>query len=96
MVDLVMKKGDIVFFHPLTVHGSGPNKTDGYRKSMCCHFAASECKYVPIENAMQKMVTEEVLNYVRKKVKSGKNMPFSEDVNYQSIWKFKAVLVAGE
>lgn len=41
MIDLVMKKGDIVFFHPLVVHGSGPNKTDGYRKSMCCHFASS-------------------------------------------------------
>jgi ectoine hydroxylase-related dioxygenase (phytanoyl-CoA dioxygenase family) len=27
-----MKKGDIVFFHPLLVHGSGENKTTGYRK----------------------------------------------------------------
>lgn len=27
-----MKKGDIVFFHPLLVHGSGENKTQGYRK----------------------------------------------------------------
>lgn len=27
-----MKKGDIVFFHPLLIHGSGENKTQGYRK----------------------------------------------------------------
>lgn len=31
-VDLEMKKGDIVFFHPLLIHGSGENKTKGYRK----------------------------------------------------------------
>ena len=27
-----MKKGDIVFFHPLLIHGSGENKSQGYRK----------------------------------------------------------------
>ena len=27
-----MKKGDIVFFHPLLIHGSGENKSTGYRK----------------------------------------------------------------
>ena len=31
-LDLEMKKGDIVFFHPLLVHGSGENKTTGFRK----------------------------------------------------------------
>ena len=31
-VDLEMKKGDIVFFHPLLIHGSGENKSNGYRK----------------------------------------------------------------
>lgn len=31
-IDLEMKKGDIVFFHPLLIHGSGENKTTGYRK----------------------------------------------------------------
>lgn len=29
---LEMKKGDIVFFHPLLIHGSGKNKSQGYRK----------------------------------------------------------------
>jgi ectoine hydroxylase-related dioxygenase (phytanoyl-CoA dioxygenase family) len=27
-----MNIGDIVFFHPLLVHGSGENKSSGYRK----------------------------------------------------------------
>ena len=31
-IDLLMKKGDIVFFHPLLIHGSGENKSQGYRK----------------------------------------------------------------
>ena len=45
---------------------------------------------------MQKMVTEEVLDYVRRKMKTDKNMSFGPEVSYQAIWKFKAVLVAGE
>jgi phytanoyl-CoA hydroxylase len=40
-IDLQMKKGDIVLFHPLLIHGSGENKSTKFRKSMCCHFASS-------------------------------------------------------
>ncbi|CAM9552732.1 unnamed protein product [Lampetra fluviatilis] len=29
---LTMEKGDTVFFHPLLIHGSGMNRTDGFRK----------------------------------------------------------------
>lgn len=35
-IDLLMKKGDIVFFHPLLIHGSGENKSTGYRKVDFC------------------------------------------------------------
>lgn len=31
-VHLEMEKGDTVFFHPLLIHGSGMNQTQGYRK----------------------------------------------------------------
>lgn len=31
-VHLEMEKGDTVFFHPLLIHGSGSNKTKGFRK----------------------------------------------------------------
>jgi phytanoyl-CoA hydroxylase len=27
-----MDEGDTVFFHPLLVHGSGANRTEGFRK----------------------------------------------------------------
>ena len=33
-VTLPMKKGDVLFVHKLTPHGSGPNNTDGVRWSM--------------------------------------------------------------
>ncbi|KAG2460334.1 PAHX protein, partial [Polypterus senegalus] len=32
-VHLVMEKGDTVFFHPLLIHGSGRNRTQGFRKT---------------------------------------------------------------
>ena len=31
-VYLEMEAGDTVFFHPLLIHGSGTNKTKGFRK----------------------------------------------------------------
>jgi phytanoyl-CoA hydroxylase len=45
LVHLEMEKGDTVFFHPLLIHGSGANRTTGFRKAISCHYAASECKY---------------------------------------------------
>ena len=32
LVYLEMEPGDIVFFHPILIHGSGSNRTDGFRK----------------------------------------------------------------
>lgn len=89
MIDLTMKKGDIVFFHPLLVHGSGINQSQGYRKSMCCHFASSECKYIPIEGTVQELVSKDIMNYIKKR----KDFPFKD---YHAIWRFKASLVTGE
>ena len=31
-VYLNMEEGDTVFFHPLLIHGSGTNRTQGFRK----------------------------------------------------------------
>ena len=43
MIYLEMEKGDTVFFHPILIHGSGANRTEGFRKAISCHYAASEC-----------------------------------------------------
>lgn len=31
-IHLEMEAGDTVFFHPLLIHGSGMNRTNGFRK----------------------------------------------------------------
>lgn len=32
LLHLEMNAGDTVFFHPLLIHGSGANQTNGFRK----------------------------------------------------------------
>lgn len=31
-IHLEMEAGDTVFFHPILIHGSGANRTNGFRK----------------------------------------------------------------
>lgn len=45
-VHLVMEPGDTVFFHPLLLHGSGQNRTSGFRRAISAHYASSSCRYV--------------------------------------------------
>ena len=45
-VHLEMEPGDTLFFHPLLLHGSGRNRTDGYRRAISAHFASSTCQYL--------------------------------------------------
>lgn len=86
-IDLSMKKGDIVLFHPLLVHGSGENKSTGFRKSMCCHFAAAECKYIPIEGTVQELVAKEIMSYAHR---------IADIPDYHTLWRLKAALVCGK
>mmetsp|Transcript_6886 Transcript_6886/g.13733 ORF Transcript_6886/g.13733 Transcript_6886/m.13733 type:complete len:301 (+) Transcript_6886:86-988(+) len=44
-VYLEMETGDCVFFHPLLIHGSGRNSTQGFRKAISCHYASAECAF---------------------------------------------------
>ena len=41
MVSVPMKKGDVIFVHKLTPHGSGENKTDGIRWSLDVRYQKS-------------------------------------------------------
>ena len=38
-----MAPGDTLFFHPLLVHGSGRNRTNGFRRAISVHYASDEC-----------------------------------------------------
>ncbi len=44
-VHLEMEPGDSVFFHPLLLHGSGRNRSAGFRRAISAHFASAECAY---------------------------------------------------
>ena len=45
-VHLEMQPGDTLFFHPLLLHGSGRNRSDGYRRAISAHFASATCRYL--------------------------------------------------
>lgn len=45
-VHLEMEPGDTVFFHPTLLHGSGRNRTDGFRRAISCHYASATCRYL--------------------------------------------------
>ncbi|OBS72368.1 hypothetical protein A6R68_13053 [Neotoma lepida] len=72
-VHLVMEKGDTVFFHPLLIHGSGRNKTQGFRKAISCHFASSDCHYINVKGTSQEIIQREVEEIAEKQygLKSG-------------------------
>jgi phytanoyl-CoA hydroxylase len=46
-VHLEMEPGDTVFFHPLLLHGSGRNRSPGFRRAISAHFASADCRFLP-------------------------------------------------
>ena len=68
-VHVEMECGDTIFFHPLLIHGSGANRTKGFRKAISCHYAASECDYIEVKGTIQEKLAEEVLEIARKRYK---------------------------
>ncbi|XP_076688206.1 phytanoyl-CoA dioxygenase, peroxisomal-like isoform X3 [Callospermophilus lateralis] len=65
-VHLVMEKGDSVFFHPLLIHGSGRNRTQGFRKAISCHFISADCHYIDVKGTSQENIEKEVVETARK------------------------------
>jgi len=43
-VHVEMEAGDMLLFHPLLVHGSGRNRSDGFRRAISTHYAAADCE----------------------------------------------------
>lgn len=46
-VHLEMEPGDTVLFSPLLLHGSGRNRTEGFRRAISAHYASAACRYLP-------------------------------------------------
>ncbi|XP_048223684.1 phytanoyl-CoA dioxygenase, peroxisomal-like [Perognathus longimembris pacificus] len=89
-VHLVMEKGDTVFFHPLLIHGSGRNKTQGFRKAISCHFASANCHYIDVKGTTQENIEKEVVEI------AVKMYGIEPNINLKDIWTFRARLVKGE
>ncbi|XP_069847831.1 phytanoyl-CoA dioxygenase, peroxisomal-like isoform X1 [Dipodomys merriami] len=89
-VHLVMEKGDTVFFHPLLIHGSGRNKTQGFRKAISCHYASSHCHYIDVKGTSQENIQNEIMEYAAKFYGTQSN------ISLKDIWSFRSRLVKGE
>lgn len=85
---VIMDKGDTVFFHPHLLHGSGPNKTKGFRKAISCHYANSDCVFVDVTGTTQERLGRESETLAKKL--------FGIDMKFQDLWKLKSRLVRGE
>lgn len=92
LVYLEMNEGDTVFFHPLLIHGSGSNRTKGFRKAISCHYASSHCCYVNL-TASQEKLSKEIFELAEKKLgqKGVENFKFTPIDAY----RLRARLVAG-
>lgn len=89
-VHLPMQPGDTVFFHPILIHGSGTNRTAGYRKAISCHFSTATCDFINVAGTLQEELAQEIGAMFQKKM--GYSLPPEE---YYMLWKFKSRLVSG-
>ncbi|PAV86907.1 hypothetical protein WR25_03366 isoform A [Diploscapter pachys] len=92
-----MEAGDTVFFHPLLIHGSGTNRTDGFRKAISCHYANDDlCKYVDISGTAQEFTQDEILEVARKRItKLGMN-PDEVKIDFADVWRGRARPINGK
>ncbi|XP_037703813.1 phytanoyl-CoA dioxygenase, peroxisomal-like [Choloepus didactylus] len=88
-VHLVMGKGDTVFFHPLLIHGSGRNKSQGFRKAISCHFAGAGCHYIDVRGTSQENIGKEIV------AAADRRLGTKSHASLQDIWRFRARLVKG-
>ncbi|XP_020855416.1 phytanoyl-CoA dioxygenase, peroxisomal [Phascolarctos cinereus] len=88
-IHLVMEKGDTVFFHPLLIHGSGRNRTEGFRKAISCHYASSDCYYIDVKGTSQENIEKELQVIIEKKHGVA-------NVELKDAWMMRARLVKGK
>ncbi|XP_061167989.1 phytanoyl-CoA dioxygenase, peroxisomal-like [Saccostrea echinata] len=87
-VHLPMEAGDTVFFHPLLIHGSGMNKTKGFRKSISCHYASGEIEFIDVKGSIQGDLEKEVIETYSKKLIARGIDP--SQVSMKDLWMYKA------
>jgi phytanoyl-CoA hydroxylase len=55
-----------VFFHPILIHGSGANRTQGFRKAISCHYSCAERVFIDIRGTTQEGVVREIEELFKK------------------------------
>ena len=92
-----MEPGDTVFFHPLLIHGSGTNRTQGFRKAISCNYAACECDFVDVRGTVQQFLLDEVTDLAVQKFDiDPADLPSDVIMNlYHNHWRGKSRHVSG-
>ncbi|CAK1547847.1 unnamed protein product [Leptosia nina] len=85
-VQLAMSPGDTVFFHPLLVHGSGPNVATRYRKAITAHYASGSCHYVDVGGTVQELAAKDIEAEAKRR---------GFNVSFVDTWRYKSKQVMG-
>ena len=56
-VHIEMQPGDCLLTHSLLLHGSGHNRTSGFRRAILTHFASAKCERIENWNQLSKMAS---------------------------------------
>ncbi|CAD6191666.1 unnamed protein product [Caenorhabditis auriculariae] len=95
-IHVEMEAGDTVFFHPLLIHGSGANRTEGFRKAISCHYANDDlCRYVNVEGTTQEEISKEIIDMAKKRFRRYGSNPEDIQVDFADIWRLRAREVNG-
>lgn len=91
-----MEAGDTVFFHPLLIHGSGANRTDGFRKAISCHYANDDmCRYVDVANTSQEELSKEILDIAKRRFARQGIKPEDVEMSFADVWRVRSREVNG-
>ncbi|CAL2038641.1 hypothetical protein CAEBREN_03402 [Caenorhabditis brenneri] len=95
-IHVEMEAGDTVFFHPILIHGSGANRTEGFRKAISCHYANDDiCRYVNVEGTTQENLAEEIIEIAKKRLTKYGLDPNTVTLDFADIWRVRAREVNG-
>jgi len=97
-----MGPGDVIFFHPLLIHGSNLNNSNDGRKSLCSHFCSSDCYYIEVRDGdIQQPLRDEMDELTSKMEKTSRGRAvravLGKDYRptFAMIWKGKTAHVRG-
>ncbi|EPB75954.1 Phytanoyl-CoA dioxygenase [Ancylostoma ceylanicum] len=91
-----MEAGDTVFFHPILIHGSGANRTEGFRKAISCHYANDDlCRYIDVRNSSQEEMSKEIIAIAKKRMLKYGAEADDIQIDFADVWRVRARAVNG-